>query len=91
MKPTRKQLNYLRALAKRTGQTFTWPKTMESASEEIDRLKGVKPTHRTDRRRELRDIQDDLATGRGDAARVRDDELSGYGSTATWAGRQDAA
>lgn len=91
MKPTRKQLNYLRALAQRTGQTFAYPQTMEDASNEIDRLKGVKATPRSDRRRELRDIQDDLATGRGDAARVRDNELSGYGSTATWAGRQDAA
>lgn len=91
MKPTRKQLNYLRALAQRTGQTFTWPKTMAEASAEIQRLERVKPTPRTDRRRELRLLQDDLATARGDAARVRDDELSGYGSTATWAGRQDAA
>lgn len=91
MKPTRKQLNYLRALAQRTGQTFTSPKTMAEASAEIQRLEGVKPTPRADRRRELRLIQDDLATARGDAASVRDDELSGYGSTATWAGRQDAA
>ena len=91
MKPTPKQLNYLRALAQRTGQTFTWPKTMESASEEIDRLKGVKATPRSDRRRELREVQDDLATGRGDAARVRDEELSGYGSTAAWAGREETA
>jgi hypothetical protein len=30
MKPTPKQLKYLRALAQRTGQTFTWPKTMEA-------------------------------------------------------------
>ncbi len=91
MKATRKQLNYLRALAQRTGQTFAYPQTMEDASNEIDRLKGVRKTPTADRRREHRDIQDDLATGRGDAARVRDDELSGYGTTATWAGRQDAA
>ena len=30
-------------------------------------------------------MQDDLATGRGDAARVREQlEVTGYGSTATW-------
>lgn len=91
MRPTRKQLNYLRALAQRTGQTFAYPQTMQDASNEINRLKGVKPTPRADRRRELREMQDDLATGRGDAARVRDDELSGYGSTATWSSRQHAA
>ena len=91
MKPTPKQFNYLRALAQRTGQTFTRPTTMEAASEEIDRLKGVKATPRSDRRRELREIQDDLATGRGDAARVRENEVSGYGSTATWAGREETA
>ena len=91
MKPTPKQLKYLRALAQRTGQTFAYPRTMEAASDEIDRLTGVKATPRTDRRRELREVQDDLATGRGDAARVRDDELSGYGSTATWAGREETA
>ena len=91
MKPTPTQRNYLRALAQRTGQTFTWPKTMEAASDEIDRLKGVKATPRTDRRRELREVQDHLATGRGDAARVRDDELSGYGSSARWAGAEETA
>ncbi len=89
MKPTRKQLNYLRSLAQRTGQTFKQPVTRDDASNEIDRLKRVKATPRADRRRELREVQDDLATGRGDAARVRDDELSGYGSTATWAGREE--
>ena len=91
MKPTPKQLKYLRALAQRTGQTFAYPRTMEAASEEIERLKGVKATPQADRRRELREVQDDLATGRGDAARVRDAELSGYGSTATWAGREETA
>jgi hypothetical protein len=37
-----------------------------------------------DRRRELRAVQDDLAGGRGDAARVRDYEISGYGSECRW-------
>ena len=31
-KPTRRQLNYLRALANRTGQTFTYPTTRREAS-----------------------------------------------------------
>ena len=38
-KPTRRQLSYLRALANRTGQTFTYPTTSAEASAEIKRLK----------------------------------------------------
>ena len=90
MKPTGKQLNYLRALAQRTGQTFCWPKTTAEASAEIRRLEGVK-TPVGDRRRERREVQDDMATGRGDAARVREDEVNGYGSSAHWAGRSETA
>ena len=36
--PSPKQLNYLKALAARTGQTFAWPKTSRQASTEIARL-----------------------------------------------------
>ena len=35
-------------------------------------------------RREIRSVQDDLARGRGDGARVREFEISGFGSSATW-------
>ena len=31
-KPTTRQLSYLRSLATRTGQTFTYPKTRQQAS-----------------------------------------------------------
>ena len=31
-KPTTRQLSYLRSLANRTGQTFTYPKTRQQAS-----------------------------------------------------------
>ena len=89
MKPTPRQLNYLRSLAERTGQTFAWPKTAAEASAEIRRLEGAKKTPLADRRREHREVRDDMATGRGDAARVRADELSGYGSTARWVGDSD--
>ena len=91
MKPTPKQLNYLRSLAQRTGQTFAWPTSAAEASAEIERLKGAKKTPVADRRRERRQIQDDMATRRGDAANVRDNELTGYGSTARWAGREETA
>lgn len=85
-KPTPKQLALLRQLAARTGQTFAYPKTRAAASIEIQRLEQAKRTPRADLLREQRAIQRDMAEQRGDAARVREDELAGYGSTATWAG-----
>jgi len=89
MKPTSKQLTYLRALARRTRQTFAWPKTASDASAEITRLESIKKTPSAERRRERRQIQDDLAAGRRDAARFSADEVDGYGSRARWAGRQE--
>ena len=35
----------------------------------------------------MRAVQDAMATGRGDAARVREElEVTGYGASATWKG-----
>lgn len=82
--PTDKQLSYLRDLALGRGQSFVYPATSAEASREIKRLLGAKRTSPADRRRETRAVRDDMATGRGDAARVRPEELGGYGSTATW-------
>ena len=45
------------------------------------------PESAADRRCEVRAVQDAMATGRGDAARVREElEVSGYGASATWKG-----
>jgi hypothetical protein len=84
-KPTKPQLNYLRRLAERTGQTFTWPKTFSQASAEIDRLKQAQPATRLDNRLIDREIADAIACGDADATRVRSSEVSGHGSSATWA------
>ena len=84
-KPTTRQLNYLRSLATRTGQTFTYPKTRQQASEEIDRLKHTRPSSRSEVRIERKLIADQIAAGPIHAARVREHELSGHGSSATWA------
>ena len=84
-KPTPRQLSYLRSLAERTGQTFTYPSTAAEAGREIDRLKAVRPESRAERRIERKQIADQLATGPADSARVREDEISGRGSSATWA------
>jgi hypothetical protein len=83
-KPTSRQLAYLKNLADRTGQTFTYPKTSRQASAEINRLKQTKPSSRTERYVERKLIADQIAAGPQDAARVRDDEIHGRGSSATW-------
>ena len=86
-KPTRRQLNYLRALANRTGQTFTYPRTRREASREIERLKQAQPNTRIERKLERKDIADAVAHGPQDATRVQPGEVTGYGSTATWKDR----
>jgi hypothetical protein len=83
-KPTTRQLSYVRSLATRTGQTFTYPKTRQQASTEINRLKHTRPSSRTEVRIERKLIADQIAASPVDAARVRENEVSGHGSTATW-------
>ena len=84
-KPTARQLSYLKALASARGQSFTYPQTSAEASREINRLKGTRPDSHADRRRERHAIADAIQAGPADvAARVRSDEIDGYGSSATW-------
>ena len=85
MKPTDKQLSYLRALALRAGQTFSPPKTSADASREINRLRGAEPASRQQRDEERREIGQDLARGHGANAALQAHETTGYGSTARWA------
>jgi hypothetical protein len=88
MKPTPKQLSYLRALAERTGQTFQTPSTRTDASREIARLRGARSDSHSDRARERKELRSALAQGGGASAAVKAHEISGYGSSAHWAGRQ---
>ena len=81
---TPRQLSYLKSLANRAGQTFTYPKTAAQASAEINRLKNTRPSSRTERRVEHKLIADQIQAGPLDAARVREHEISGRGSSATW-------
>jgi hypothetical protein len=83
--PTPRQLQYLRSLALQTGTSFTPPRYRDEASDEIDRLLSLTRCSRSDRTRELRDVQRDLAERPQDATRIRRDEVSGYGSSARWA------
>jgi len=85
MKPTSKQLSYLRALALRAGQTFTPPATRAAASREINRLRNAQPTSPQQRGDERREIAQDLARGHGANVAVQAHETTGYGSTARWA------
>src|SRR5688500_9160097 len=85
--PTARQQRYLRRLAPERGMSSVPPRTRSEASGAIDQLLGRAPDSRAARRRAIRAVQDGLGRGAGDAARVRQDEVSGYGSTATWKGR----
>src|SRR5215207_11548249 len=82
--PTPRQQRFLRRLALERGVSFVPPRTRIEASRLIDQLKRRPPEPRSDRRREIRAVQDDLARDRGDGTRVREFEISGYGSSATW-------
>ncbi|HTX09509.1 MAG TPA: hypothetical protein VME22_12905 [Solirubrobacteraceae bacterium] len=83
--PTPRQLNYLKALANRTGQTFTYPRTSAQASAEIHRLKGIRATGFT-----FAELQAENAAreAHGDlACSVQGFEVTGYNSSATWSQR----
>lgn len=84
MRPTPKQLAYLRTLAQRTGQTFAYPQTAAEAGAEINRLLNVNPSTRIEQRLDRQAVSADLAERPHDATRIRADETNGYGSTATW-------
>ena len=82
-KPTPRQIKYLKDLAMETGESFTWPKTFGQAHVEIDRLLAISPSSKAERRLERDQLREDFATGRGDAAAIRPDEIGGYGASAT--------
>lgn len=84
IKPTPRQLRYLRSLAEQTGTTFTTPRSFGEASQQIKELEQRKRTPKSEVQRERRAVSRDMATCRGDAAQIRPDELSGYGSSASW-------
>lgn len=81
--PTSRQLRYLRILAERTGTTFAAPDTSKEASLEILRLQRLPSRPSRDRL----DDRSELATDREwmqPSTAIRAEEISGYGSTATW-------
>ena len=84
--PTPKQLRTLRSLALSRGQTFSYPKTKAQASVEIQRLLRMRGQGAIDRQIEADDLE--RITGPRDATAIRDDEVSGHGSSARWAHHQ---
>ena len=87
-RPTAKQLAYLRSLANRAGQTFTYPRTKAQASAEIRRLKGVTPSSPVERQIERDDHASERAARAASClAAIGDSEIEGYGSSATWSQR----
>jgi hypothetical protein len=90
MKPTPKQLAYLKSLAQSRGTTFTYPKSSAQASAQIRRMKAQPRSRAGERTREHRDVQRELAERPQDAAAVRvDRDVRGYGSSARWAHTPD--
>jgi hypothetical protein len=86
--PSARQLNYLKALANRTGQTFTYPRTSRDASREIQRLKTVRPTSRIELELERLDVASEQAARQVNCdVPIHSGEIEGYGSTATWSRR----
>jgi hypothetical protein len=82
-KPTPRQQRYLRALAQSTGTSFTPPQTRREASQEIDRLKGLGSSSNHERHADRQAVQQ---AQRGGGTRVRDGEITGYGSKCRWKG-----
>jgi hypothetical protein len=83
--PSARQLAYLRALAYRTGQTFTYPRTSSDASREIQRLKAVRPSSRIERELEPHDLGAEQAAREANCdVPINRSEVDGYGSNATW-------
>jgi hypothetical protein len=83
---TSRQLTYLKALAERTGQTFSWPSTRAQASAEIARLKRTPGSTRTECAIEQLESRA-ICEAADDAADVHEFEVIGYGSSATWSQR----
>ena len=81
--PSPRQLNYLKALAERTGQTFQWPQTSARASREIRRLKNTRPSTALERAIERFGDTQAIEVAE-DAVKVQEFEVLGYGSNCTW-------
>lgn len=83
-KPRSDQLRELRRLAEARGETFAYPATSAEAEAELERLRGRTRSSFAEGAIDRRAVSRGMAA-RGGAARVRDAEIEGYGSSAHWA------
>ncbi len=81
--PRAEQMGELRRLASARGMSFAWPQTSAEADAELERLRGREPSSFAERAIERRAVGREMAA-RGGAAKVRDSEIEGYGSSAHW-------
>lgn len=85
--PTDRQLRYLRSLASRTATTFISPSTRRAASDEIERL--ITLSRNEESRPAERDRSEEETFEYATA--VHPDEVTGFGSTATWRSQPPAS
>ena len=84
---TSRQLAYLRALAQRTGQTFTWP-TTSGAAAVVHPLEAVPPVSQVDHEMERHDWPAETEAREANCdVPIRPHELDGFGSSTTWSQR----
>jgi len=83
--PTKPQLRELRRLAERTGQSFAYPATRAEASKELQRLAKAEKSTAAERALDRQEIVPDDHPMLS-AARIYNDEIEGYGSSARWRG-----
>ena len=81
--PSPRQLNYLKALTERTGQTFAWPASSSAASREIRRLKNTRPSTKLERAIERFGNTQSIEASQ-DAAAIQGFEIVGHGSNCRW-------
>ncbi len=84
MRPTTKQLTYIRRLALSRGISFTPPRTKAEASQLIAQLKQ-RPRSTNAERTIDRDRLHTAQHAATPASSIREDEVTGYGSNARWA------
>lgn len=80
--PTARQLRYLRALAARSGTTFTPPGTRRGASRAIKALQSRRPSKPWERHADALSVAEHQ--GAHTATDIRGDEIAGYGANARW-------
>lgn len=78
------QQRELRRLAQLTGTSFTPPRNVHHASQQIDAMRKRQRFDPLQRDLERAAAKAGLNIGANDATRVRSAEVDGYGSTATW-------